>query len=152
MDTDFKYLTENILTDDHHLSSCTCKHCNSFKIFDGLKFDCLAGKRQNPPCQNFVLYGMIFMLYVLLVCINIMLLKLTRRLQDTYQTTQAQQTGTEQVNTLQVNTADYRKTKQAVQTPQATLKAIVIIIIRLASQTKYAQKTRQGKEAIARQP
>ena len=56
----FKYLTENILTDGHYLLPCICKRCNVFKIFDGLKFDSLAGKRQkrqNFPCQNFALFG-----------------------------------------------------------------------------------------------
>ena len=49
----FKYLMENILTDGH----CNC--CIVFEQFDGLNFDCLAGKRQkrqNFPPSNFVLY------------------------------------------------------------------------------------------------
>ena len=45
-DTDFKYLMESTLTDGHYLSPCTCKCCNVFKVFDGLNFDGLAGKRQ----------------------------------------------------------------------------------------------------------
>ena len=46
----FKHLTENILTDGHYLSPCTCKCCNAFKIFERLKFDGLAGKF---PLSNF---------------------------------------------------------------------------------------------------
>ena len=46
MDTDFKYLTENILMDGHCLSSYICKCCIVFKQFDGLNFDGLAGKHQ----------------------------------------------------------------------------------------------------------
>ena len=42
----FKYLMKNILTDGHYLLPCTCKCCNVFKIFNGLKFDSLAGKHQ----------------------------------------------------------------------------------------------------------
>ena len=60
MDTDFKYLTENILMAGHSLSPYTCKRCIVFKQFDGLNFDGLAGKhqkRQNFPRQNFALYG-----------------------------------------------------------------------------------------------
>ena len=40
----------------HHI------RCIVFKQFDGLNFDSLAGKhqeRQNPPHQNFVLYGIL---------------------------------------------------------------------------------------------
>ena len=58
----FKYLMENILTDGHCLSPYTCKCCIDYKQFDGLNFDGLAGKRQkcqNPPHQNFALYGII---------------------------------------------------------------------------------------------
>ena len=46
MDTDFKYLTENILTDGYCLSPYTCKCCIVFKQFEGLNFDGLAGKHQ----------------------------------------------------------------------------------------------------------
>ena len=42
MDTDFKYLMENILTDGYCLSPYTCKCCTVFKQFDGLDFDGLA--------------------------------------------------------------------------------------------------------------
>ena len=52
----------NILTDGHYLSPCTCKHCYVFKIFDGLKFDDLAGKRQK--CQNFPLSNFCTIQYV----------------------------------------------------------------------------------------
>ena len=55
MDTDFKYLTKNILTDDHCLSPYTCKCCTVVKQFNGLNFDGLAGKHQKR--QNFPLYG-----------------------------------------------------------------------------------------------
>ena len=51
MDTNFKYLTEDILTDGHCLSPCICKYCNGFKIFDRLNFDGLARKRQK--CEIF---------------------------------------------------------------------------------------------------
>ena len=51
MDTDSKYLMENISTDGHRLSPYTCKFCIVFKQFDGLNFDGLAGKRQKH--QNF---------------------------------------------------------------------------------------------------
>ena len=56
----FKYLMENMLTDDHCLSPYNCKFCIVFKQFDRLNFDGLAGKRQkcqNFPHQNFALYG-----------------------------------------------------------------------------------------------
>ena len=56
----FKYLTENILRDDHCRSPCTCKRCIIFEQFDGLNFDGPAGKyqkRQNFPHHNFALYG-----------------------------------------------------------------------------------------------
>ena len=46
---------ENILTDGHCLSPYTCKHYTVFKQFDGLNFDCLAGKCQKH--QNFALYS-----------------------------------------------------------------------------------------------
>ena len=55
-DTDFKFLTENILTDGYCLSPCTFKFCTVFKQFDGLNFDGLAGKcqkRQNFPPSKF---------------------------------------------------------------------------------------------------
>ena len=55
MDTDFKYLMENILTDGHCLSPYTCKCCIVFNQFDGINFDSLAGKHQKR--QNFVLHG-----------------------------------------------------------------------------------------------
>ena len=51
MDTDFKYLLENILMDGHCPSPHTCKHCIVFNQFDGLNFDSLAGKCQKH--QNF---------------------------------------------------------------------------------------------------
>ena len=51
-DTDFKYLTENILMDGHCLLPYTCECCIVFKQFDGLNFDGLAEKR-----QNFALYS-----------------------------------------------------------------------------------------------
>ena len=60
MDTDFKYLTENILTDGHCLSPYTCKHCIVLQQFDVLNFDGPAGKhqkRQTFPNQTFVLYA-----------------------------------------------------------------------------------------------
>ena len=53
-----KYLTENILMDDHCLSPYTCKCCTILKQFGGLNFDGLAGKRQkhqNFPHQKFLL-------------------------------------------------------------------------------------------------
>ena len=56
----FKYLMEHILTDDYCLSPYTCKSCTVLKQFDGLNFDGLVRKRQkrqNFPCQNFVLYS-----------------------------------------------------------------------------------------------
>ena len=46
-DTDFKNLTENILTDGHFHLPYICKHCIVLKQFDGLNFDGPAGKRQN---------------------------------------------------------------------------------------------------------
>ena len=46
---------ENILTDGHCLSPYTCKRYTVFKQFDGLNFDCLAGKHQKH--QNFALYS-----------------------------------------------------------------------------------------------
>ena len=46
MDTDFKYLMENILTDGQCLSPYTCKRCIVLKQFDRLNFDGPAGKRQ----------------------------------------------------------------------------------------------------------
>ena len=55
-DTDFKYFTENILTDGHCLSPYTCKQCIVFKQFDRLNLDGLAGKRQNFPPVKILRY------------------------------------------------------------------------------------------------
>ena len=52
-DADFKYLTENILTDGQCLLSNTVLPSKC----DRLNFDGLAEKHQN--CQNFPLYGII---------------------------------------------------------------------------------------------
>ena len=62
----FKYLTENILTDDHCLSPYTYKHCIVFKQYDRLNFDSLAGKhqkRQKFPQSKFALYGVTIKTY-----------------------------------------------------------------------------------------
>ena len=44
------------LMDDNCHSLCTCKHCNAFKIFDGLNFDYQLETVKIPPHQNFALH------------------------------------------------------------------------------------------------
>ena len=49
----------------HYWWPCTCKCCDVFKLFDGLKFDGLAGKcqkHQNFPLSNF--YAIWLMLFL----------------------------------------------------------------------------------------
>ena len=65
MDTDFKYLMRNILTDGHCLSPYTCKCCLVFKQHGRLNFDGLAGKCQKH--QNFVLYGILVSFQISLI-------------------------------------------------------------------------------------
>ena len=62
MDTNFKYLTEDILTDGHCLSPCICKYCNGFKNFDRLNFDGLARKRQK--CEIFPIKNHTYLFFI----------------------------------------------------------------------------------------